>query len=324
MNILITSASRKVGLIRTFKNALRDEGGGKIVAVDASPLSPSFYFSDFSYTVPRDSSIAFLPSLLRICKKHNIKLIIPTRDEELLFFSKNIKKFQKHGVIIMVGNRKTIEICSDKKKFIEFCIANNISVPRTYTVQELKKRILFPVFINERFGKGSSSAYKIDTKIQLREYRRSLKNPIVQEYIDEKEYTIDLFADFNGNVISVVPRERIYTFGGESFIGKTFKNKKLIENAISLSEKLGLIGHNTIQCFFDGKKVKFIEVNPRYGGGAVLGFAAGVNTPAYLIQLLKKKKLKVQIGAFEDGLVMLRYTADIFAKEKDLKRNKKQ
>ena len=39
MNVLITSASRKVWLVRAFQRAVEAEGGGLVIAVDASPYS---------------------------------------------------------------------------------------------------------------------------------------------------------------------------------------------------------------------------------------------------------------------------------------------
>ena len=147
-----------------------------------------------------------------------------------------------------------------------------------------------------------------------------IKHPIIQELCKNKEYTIDLFADFEGNIISVVPRQRMLTFSGETFIGKTYSNKILIDQSIELAKALKLIGHNTIQCFFDGdKKTKFIEVNPRYGGGANLGFEAGANTPLFLIQLIEGKKVKSEIGKFKNSFIMLRYTEDFFLDEKTTK-----
>jgi len=320
MNILITSASRKVSLIKAFKKALEKEGRGKVIAVDINPLSSAFCFSNLSYLVSKDSDSSFISKLLNLCQEQKVDLIVPTRDEELRIFAKNKEKFKKVGTMIMVPDTKVIEICSDKLKFLEFCKKNNLSIPKIYTLEEMKRGIVkFPLFINDRFGKGSKKAFKVNNQVELELYLKLIKNPIVQEWINTKEYTIDLFTDFEGNIISVVPRERIYTFGGESFIGITFKSKNLIESAIDLAQKLRLIGHNTIQCFFDGKIVKFIEVNPRYGGGANLSFAAGANTPLYLIQLIKGKKIKSRIGKFRDGLIMLRYTDDIFIKEKKIK-----
>lgn len=313
MNILITSASRKVSLIKSFKDALKKEGGGKVIATDFSPFSAALYFSDSFYLTPKDSDPLFIAKLLVFCKKHQIKLIVPTRDEELIIFAENKEKFKKIGTEIMVSSPVTVDICSDKLKFLNFCKENNFDSPKVYQLSDIKnKKTKLPVFLNDRFGKGSKNAFKVKNFDELKAFLKIIKNPIIVDYIDEKEYTIDLFADFDGNVISVVPRERIGVFGGESFIGKTVKNEILMDLAIKIANKLKLIGHNTIQCFFDGKTVKFIEVNPRYGGGASLGFAAGADTPRFLIKILKGDTITSQIGRFKNGLVMMRYAKDFF------------
>ncbi len=322
INVLITSAGREVPLVKAFRKALAKKVG-MLVTVDINPLSAAFHYSDISYLVPRYADSAFVPVLMSICKRHSIKLLIPTKDDELPIFSKNKGVFAKAGTIVMVANVDTVDICYDKFKFAEFCEKNKIPVPKIYTMSEAKSGdVQFPLFINDRFGKGSRSAFKVANKNELCLAASQIGEPIVQEFIDEKEYSVDLFSDFEGNVISVVPRERIYTFGGESFIGKTLKNKKIIDASVELSKKLGLIGHNTIQCFFDGRCIKFIEVNPRYGGGANLGFAAGADTPSYLIQLLKGKRLRSKVGKFKENLIMLRHTEDIFIDAKDTKYKK--
>ena len=53
MNVLITSASRKVGLVKAFQQALTEQGGGSVIAVDLSPLSPALYVADEHYLVTK-------------------------------------------------------------------------------------------------------------------------------------------------------------------------------------------------------------------------------------------------------------------------------
>jgi carbamoyl-phosphate synthase large subunit len=318
-NVLITSASRKVSLIKSFQESLHKEDGGKVIAVDINPLSATLYVSDEAYIVPKSNEKRFVPTLLDICKKESVNIIIPTRDEELSTFANNKSKFEKIGIKVMVASQETIEICNDKIKFIKFCKKNNIPIPKTYSKKDIGQLdIDFPLFINDRFGKGSKKAFKVENKKELMFFVNEIDQPIIQEFCNEKEYTIDLFTDFSGKIISIIPRERISTFFGESFIAQTCKNKIMIDEAVRLAKKLHLIGHNTIQCFFDGKGVKFIEVNPRYGGGANLGFAAGANTPHFLIKILENKKISYKIGDFKEGLIMLRYTEDIFIDHDDI------
>ena len=152
----------------------------------------------------------------------------------------------------------------------------------------------------------------VDSQQQLELLCRQINAPLVQEFLSCAEYTVDVFADFSGRVISAVPRERITVVGGEAVVSRTSKNPRLIDEATRLATALELIGHNTIQCFLDNDKVKFIEVNPRFGGAAHLGFAAGVPTPQFLVKLLKGEALTPNLGTFRDNYVMLRYGEDLF------------
>lgn len=314
MNILITSASRKVSLVNDFKSALKKEGGGVVVAADNNPFSASLFFADKHYVLPKDSDKNFLEEIIKICKKENIKLIVPTRDEELAIFSKNKDFIEGVGAKIMVASENTIKICQDKLKFFEFCKKNNIPCPKIYSTKDVINK--FPIFLNGRNSKASKNAFKINSRKEFDFYLKIVKKPVIQEFLLGKEYTIDLFSDFEGNIISAVPRERIKVFGGESFVSKTFKNEKIINEAINLANKLKLVGHNTIQCFFDKENVKFIEVNPRYGGGASLSIKAGADTPRLLIKIVKGEKIKPRLGKFKEGLLMLRYTKDFFINDK--------
>ena len=310
MNVLITSASRKVSLVKTFVQAAALENGGNIIAVDVSPNAAALYFADEFYISPKGLGDDFVSFLGDICANERIKLIIPTRDEELPVLAANRDAFFMLGAEIMIPSLATINLCQDKQAFLDFCTDNNFSVPAIldpYAVLD------FPVFVRNRTGKGSKSAFRCDSQLELDVLLKKLDAPIVQEYIDADEYTVDLYATLtDGIVISAIPRQRIRTFGGESFVGQTKKHWVIMDESVRLAQALGLRGHNTIQCFDHNGVIKFIEVNPRFGGGANLGFAAGVYTPDYLLQELAGKTIEPRIGEFTEELTMLRYTEDYF------------
>ena len=315
-NILITSASRKVSLVRNFKKALCNQG--KIIAADINPESPALYFGDDYLIVPRSDDPNFINFIVDFCKNNYIKLIIPTRDEELSLFSKNKDIFDEIGVKIMVSNVETIELCQDKEKFINFCKNNGFGIPKTYDDVNSIIDEDFPLFLKPVVGKSGVDTFRVDSLDNLIEILSKENDFIVQECVETPEYTIDLFADFEGNVISAVPRQRVNVWGGESLVTKTVKNELIINESVRLAEKLKLKGHNTIQCFFDGEYIKFIEVNPRFGGAASISFEAGANSAEFLIKLLNDEKLKPQIGDFKDNLVSLRFVEDYFIDGNDL------
>jgi carbamoyl-phosphate synthase large subunit len=319
LHILITSASRKVALIQSFQQALKRHGGGKVIAVDSSPLSAALYLTDQSALVPLSTQNKALPEMLSICKKWNVQAIIPTRDEDLLFFSRHRTHFEKIGVQPIVASEETICLCQDKRRFIEFCRQEGFDTPKTFEMSEIKKQSPFPLYVKPVHGKGGKGAFRMDTWRAFSSRPEMTSDSIAQEMIQLPEYTVDLFADLQGKIISVVPRRRIGVFGGESFVSETVKAPELIKEAQRLAQSLHLIGHNTLQCFMkkSGKPL-WIEVNPRFGGAAALGFAAGASSPDYLVRLLNQETLKPQIGAYKTGLTMLRYTSDYFIDSKKL------
>jgi carbamoyl-phosphate synthase large subunit len=308
VNVLITSASRKVSLVRAFQAALARRGGN-VIAVDTNACSPALYVSDKHYLVSPSDSPGFIEDILQLCQRERVRLIVPTRDEELPLFAANRNTFEEAGLRVLVPSIETVRVCQDKLAFVEFCESHDFAVPVTYRCKESAQ---FPLFIKPRYGKASKEARILRDQKELSDAMKTKKDWLIQEYVREPEYTVDLLADFGSRVLSVVPRLRQVVLNGESYVSRTVNEPALIRESTRLAEELKLVGHNTIQCFFDGSRVKFIEVNPRFGGGAALGIAAGADTPDMLIRLLADEPVQPCIADYQADLVMLRYSEDLF------------
>ncbi len=314
VNVLITSVSRKVWLVKAFLGALQQEKNtGSVITVDIDPLSAGFIAGDRYYLVPRSSDKDFLPVILDICKKEKISLIVPTRDAELIIFSENKSLFEKENIQVMVSPPEAVNICNDKHLFFHFLKENGFNAPVTYLSKDLQGVDLkFPYIVKSRFGSGSENIFKVNNEKELDFFTSYIDDAVIQEFIEGTEYTIDVFADFEGRVVSAVPRERIEVVSGESYKGRTVKDEKMVSEVTALAGRLGLIGHTTFQCIKVGEVIQILEINPRFGGGASLGFAAGVNTPRFLIKLLSGQKLDGHLSQYKEDVVMLRYTDDFF------------
>jgi carbamoyl-phosphate synthase large subunit len=85
--------------------------------------------------------------------------------------------------------------------------------------------------------------------------------------------------------------------------------KRLVE---TLGAGPGVI---TLQLFLTrDNKVKFIEINPRFGGGIPLSIKAGANFPKWILQELLTSKVNIRFDGFKDNLVMLRYDGEVWLK----------
>ena len=137
----------------------------------------------------------------------------------------------------------------------------------------------------------------------------------MQEFIEGEEFTVDVFTDFDGNPITIVPRIRLATRGGEVAKGLVKKDQEITDVIKQVVEQLKPIGHITIQCMKTKDGIKFIEINPRFGGGAPISIKAGANSPKYLYQLLLGETLTYHEN-FEDGVLGLRHDEAIFLNKK--------
>ncbi|MBF0263702.1 MAG: ATP-grasp domain-containing protein [Gammaproteobacteria bacterium] len=315
LNVLITSAANKVWLIQAFQQAVRKNGGGLVHAADISANKAALLFADQVFISPKSDQPNFINEIISYCLKSTIKLIVPSRDAELAVFAEHRQDFTAKGIQVMVSNLKTIKLCQDKYLFHEFCHKHKFNNIATFLAEgNYLKEIppnLFPVYVKPRTGSGSMMHQVIPSPKKLGLFLRFYDDTqfIIQELLKGKEITIDIFSDFNARVLSVVPRQRIDVQHGESYISQTIKNDELIVQCHKLAHKLQLIGHNTIQCFVEDitGAIKFIEVNPRFGGGAALGFAAGHHTPEYLVQLLLYNNIHSITDSYIVNLLLYKY-----------------
>lgn len=206
-------------------------------------------------------------------------LVVPTRDGEMLEFRKECPTV---GPPLLLPNIKTIETCLDKFKFYKFCKENKFLTPKVY-------------FVKPRISKSGKEV-----------------ECVWQEMVEGEEYSIDLFADFDSNVINVVPRRRVKVISGESAVTVTVPLKPFLKQTLELTKKLGLVGHNTLQCFLTGSKIVWTDVNLRFGGASALGLAAGCRSPQYLLKIINGEKVAQEIGKYEVGLVGYSYTDWIY------------
>ena len=320
VNVLITAASRRVPLVRAFRNAAEKFGRGRVVTTDINPMSPALYFGHKHHIVPLTTDKYYIPIIEGICDAEDVNLIIPTIDDELPIFGRSLSRFEQAGIEVAVSSERTSNICNDKYETYLFCESNGINAPATRLGDDVDfGRLQYPVYVKPRFGRGSVNVFKVANQDQLRLFLGYVPDAIVQDQLAGTEFTVDVLSDFNRRVLSIVPRERLVIRAGVSDKGITRKNAGVIAFAKEVAEKLQIAGPANIQCKWDGGDVSLIEVNPRFSGGIPLTIASGADFAAWLVQLKAGMNIAPQIGKFQDGLAMMSFEESIFATEVQLK-----
>jgi len=300
INVLITSAGRRVSLVRNFQKH------SKVFCCDMNPmLSSACQVSDGHFKVPRVTDESYLDELMEICKENNIKIVIPTIDTELSILSKAKERFLKENIFLAVSSVEICDIFYLKTTTEQFFIKVGVNTPKIVKDLKTAKYPLFAKLDNSSLSVGAMRVDNYEEAIKLK------GNYIFQEFIEGVEYTCDVFFDRDSKIKCIVPRERIEVRCGEVNKARTNKDKHILDEIKKLEPFLkGAYGTLTIQLFKTDDKIYFIEINPRFGGGYPLSFQAGADFAKMLIDDYLGKNLEYFEG-WRDNLIMLRYDDEV-------------
>lgn len=312
--VLFTAIGRRVELMKAFKTSYKTQAlTSRILGTDAEPsFAPASYFVDKCFKVPKVDDKSYVDSLLAICRAEKVDLLVPLFEPEFSLLDTKRHEFNKLNTLLLLSSSQVLETCREKLQTYGFFSSHGIKTPKTWNPTDLPADIAFPVFVKPRIGMGSRGSQRIDMFRQLEVVLQQKADLLVQEFIPGKEYTLDILADLEGQVLSVVPRERLEVRAGEVSKSRTVYRRDLIEQGKNIVEKLGAIGPVTVQCIDNGKDVYWLEVNPRFGGGVPLAIQAGVDYPVLLYKMFRKQKIQPILGQYDHDLTMLRYDQAVY------------
>lgn len=317
INVLILSAGRRVELIERFRRAKEQLNiDGTIVAVDISASAPAVHFADTYYLIPRIDAPDYIDAVIDVCRRERISLIVPTIDTELLKLSDYREQIESlTGAKLLLSRPEVIRICRDKNNTQAFFTRNGFGVPHQLTQREIAQGdYSFPLFIKPKDGSSSINAFKVENEEQLEFFLRYVKEPMVQEFMVGTEYSVDVFCDFDSRPITIVPRVRVAVRGGEIAKGIVQKDRDIINDVTRLLDVLKPIGPITVQCMKTDRGVQYIEINPRFGGGAPMSIDAGADSCANLYRLLSGEQLCYNED-YADGRMFVRFDSSIMLDE---------
>jgi len=317
LNVLFTCIGRRVSLLESFRRAAKHlKINTSLLGTDTTELSPALQLCDQRFSVKPTTHAGYIKQILSIVKANKVKLLVPTVDLDLKRLAQNKSKFAALGCRVLVSDPEVIDICQDKRNTYRFLVKNGFDTALTISVRSAlsKTNIEWPCFLKPWDGYAGRGNAIVNNRRELLFYAKSIPNAICQELVEGTEYTCDVYVDFDMKVRCVVPRKRIEVRAGEVSKGQVAKNARIMSEAVTLVEKLGAgPGVITLQLFLTGDgKIKYIEINPRFGGGAPLSIKAGADFPKWILQELTGGKPNIRPDGFKDGLIMLRYDSEVW------------
>lgn len=268
----------------------------------SNPLAYGLFDCDFYIKTIAVNHDTYIDELIRLCKNHQIDLLIPGADDEILIFSKNISKFNNANIKVIVAEHNLISFCQDKAKMTEELNKISPIFVKSFSKENFIKfyneeKIKFPVIAKPRFGSASKGVQIINCLDEIEELDSSF---VIQEIaIPHKEdperlnYEQKLKQNCNEQV-SEISIQIVTSFQGE-VIGSMISKNKLkngipieilplenesiayeINKLLPFLKSIGLKGPINFQGRLTDDGLKLFEINTRFTGitgvRATMGF----------------------------------------------------
>lgn len=311
MKILFTGVGRRIELLQAFRNAaLVLDKELKIYGADIAGNAPALAYCDFTRKVVAMKSPDYIGNLLDICRKDDIDLIIPTIDTDLMVLSENRNKFADIGTEVLISAPDKIRICRDKNETSQFFVDCGLHAPMP--VNDIHKYSSgFPAFIKPKDGSSSVNSFRADNKEELEVYASQIEDYIIQPFVSGREYTVDIFCDLDGEPVSIIPRERIQVRAGEVLKTRIRMDSGIISEMKNLCRAFHPRGPITVQLIKDSEGINwYIEINPRFGGGAPLSMKAGARSAETILKLISGEEI-TRSAVIKDGAVYSRFDQSV-------------
>ncbi len=317
LRILLTCVGRRIELLNAFRRAGDKLGIDLTIhGADANWRAPAMYRVDRAHVVPAIDSGCYIEALCALVKKHRIDMLIPLLDLELGALAGSVERFADLGCRAVVSTERVVRICRDKMATYEALTAAGIDTPRTWRWADLmeRKNHRFPYFMKPLAGSAAKGNYKIHNREELRTFGPLVKDPIVQEFVGGIEHTLDVYTGLDGTPRCAVPRRRIEVRSGEVSKAIVVKDPEIVAVGMRVAEALhGACGVITVQCMVTPRgRIRVIEINPRFGGGAPLAIHAGADMPRWLMAEHLGRRPRISATGFKRDVGMLRYDESVF------------
>ena len=194
-----------------------------IVSTDHNPHFLNFAEADIKNVSPRHDDATFIPLLLKLIKKYNVKFLHPHPSSEARVVSENLGCFKKENVKTYLP--KSTSIMPDKLEIHNALAKNHVRVPKTVEVkclEDIERAFLdigSPLWIRARRGAGGRLGLKVETAEQTKhwvelnrlQHRAEIADFVIQEYLPGRDLAFDSLW-FKGQLVTSYCRERLEYF----------------------------------------------------------------------------------------------------------------
>lgn len=305
LNILFLGGAKRVSLAEKFIDEGKKQGiSVKIFSYELDENVPISFVAETIVGLKwKDNNL--YSHLLEVIDSKKINIVLPFLDYATIVSARLKKLVEGKNVFIPVSDEKLGEVFFNKCLANEWCIKNNINIPCNTDK--------YPLIAKPIHGSASKGILVLENFIDFKNLVNK-ENYLIQQFVKGNEYSVDVYVSTQDReIVSIVPRIRLETQGGESIKSVTIKEERLIHFSREIIKKTKLVGPLTIQLIEneETKELYFMEINPRFGGAVLNSIFAGANSPLYIFNDFYKVKNNYNED-WKDKFLMIRRFSEYY------------
>ncbi len=321
--VLLLNAGSRNSLIKQFIRSFGERA--EILVSDSFELAPALYENCPSFLIPNWKSENYLNEVLKLCENENVDAIISLLDPDLSVLSKNKELFEASGIVPIISSYELVELCFDKLSLAKSLGEHGLeTVPSFGTVEEYISSDIpypkFPAMVKPRRGSGSAGLNIIHSETELFNFFNREDEPnewMIQPFLKICEFGADMYFNLSGGLVDYFVKQKLKMRAGETDKSIAVKNQKIFELLDRLASIYDFRGPIDVDLFIYGDEVMISEINPRFGGGYLHSYEAGVRFPDYILENLGSKALPRYEVHYKEGSVLMKYFAYSFVEDNE-------
>ncbi len=286
-NVLVFPAGTEIG--QEIFNALRSCKEVRLFGAGQDIINHAQFSYPEYHPLPSVHEEGWIEALAGLCARLDIEYVFPAHDDVIVALAREALSIP---AAVISSPAEACEITRSKSATYSL-LSGSLRVPRVFAGPEAVTR--YPVLVKPDRGQGSASITKVESSAALAYALRTVRQPIICEFLPGEEYTIDCFSDRKRGLLFAGARLRRRTRNGISVNTVTVDLPEAQHLARIISEKLALRGAWFFQLkrAVDGELV-LLEVAPRIAGSMATHRVMGVNFP--LLSIFEAERLSLSIN----------------------------
>ena len=275
MNILLTAIGSMSALCAINK---LHEAGHKVVGCDIYPQEWHYEASlcDVFKQAPYANTDNYIPFLINLAKKNEVKFIFPLTDLEIDIVNRHRDLFEQEGLVLCIPSQETLKIARDKYSLYNTFKNDTkvLSIP-TFSSEDDLSALSYPCVAKPRGGRSSEGLYYLLDASQL-DSIKDKSNYLFQHKIAGNICTVDYVRNAVTGQSFCVPREELLrTKNGAGTTVQIFHDEKLEQLVAYIGEKINIQGVVNMEFIKNEKGYFLIDINPRFSAGIAFSCKTG-------------------------------------------------